>query len=199
MTDYPSKNSDILYKTDFLQLKQTNYANGKKWFYAHRHNAKNIVVIIPVIKKCENTKIVFLTTKRPPLIAEEKAEFCIEFPAGLVGDENEKETVDTAIQKELLEETGLKADKTFICAPLVSSSSGCTSETSVIAISEIYEEKLYQTPVSDNGIIEQIHKIPVCDVDNWLLQKQKEKYAISSQVFAGLYFLKMHLDNVNNC
>ena len=200
MEKYSSKNKNVIFNTEFLQLKQIEYNYGKMWVYAHRPNAKNIVVIIPLLFEKNEKYTIFLTTKRPPLTAEGKADFCVEFPAGLVGDENKDETVEKAIYKELEEETGYHADKFSICAPLVSSSSGCTSETSVMVIAEILKNKIYKSPISDGGIIQNIHKININDIDNWVLSMQNKGFAISSQALAGLYFLNNYLkNNVNIC
>ena len=43
--------NEILYSTKFLQLKAYSRQNGSKWVYAHRPNAKDIAVIVPVVKK----------------------------------------------------------------------------------------------------------------------------------------------------
>ena len=82
--------STILYDTEYLQLKSTPSKEGKPWVYAHRPNANNVVVILPVC----NDEILFLTEERPPLIAEDKGLYCIGLPAGLVGDERKGETIE---------------------------------------------------------------------------------------------------------
>jgi len=126
------KNSNnILYNSKYLQMKKVLSPNGKSdWVYAHRPNAKDVVVIAPVIHNQDADYVVFLETERPPLKAENKAERGIELPAGLVGDEDYNETVEDALAKELLEETGYEADKITIESKMVSSSAGLTSETS---------------------------------------------------------------------
>ena len=179
----------VLYDTEFLQLKETQAPNGTPWVYAHRPNAKNVVVIAPVIHNEHGDSIVFLETRRPPLYAEGKAQTCIELPAGLVGDETKGETTRQAIRKELLEETGYKANKITISAKTVASSSGCTSETSTIAIADIFKDKIFKKPITDFGIIIDIHKIPLKKVESWLKLQQKNGKAISSQALAGLYFV----------
>ena len=100
--------AEVLYDTKYLQLKSTKSKTGKDWVYAHRSNAKGVVVILPVIN---NEKILFLKEERPPLAAEGIARYSIALPAGLVGDERIGETVEDAINSELLEEAGLKADR----------------------------------------------------------------------------------------
>ena len=51
----------ILYDTKYLQLKSTKSKTGKDWVYAHRPNAKDVVVILPLIN---NKDILFLKEER---------------------------------------------------------------------------------------------------------------------------------------
>ena len=102
---------ETLYSTKFLNLVASKRKGKADWVYAHRPNAKNVVIIVPVIHKTDADYTMFLTTKRPPLIEEYGDVTCLEFPAGLVGDENTNETTEEALKKELLEETGYLAEK----------------------------------------------------------------------------------------
>lgn len=181
--------SEVLYNTKYLQLKETQSPSGTPWVYAHRPNAKNVVVIAPIIHGPKCDSVVFLETRRPPIYAEGKAETCIELPAGLVGDEAKGETVRQAIKKELLEETGYRASRINIVAPLVSSSGGCTSETSTVAIAHILKDKIFKKPVTDGGVILNIHKIPLKRMDSWIKSQQKAGKAISAQALSALYFV----------
>ena len=98
--------SEVLYNTKYLQLKSTETKNGDSWYYAHRPNAEDVVVILPVFQD----EILFIIEERPPLTAEGKCKYCIGFPAGLVGDERKGESIEDAIRAELKEEAGLQAD-----------------------------------------------------------------------------------------
>lgn len=89
----------ILYDTKYLQLKSTKSKSGHDWVYAHRPNAKDVVVILPIIN---DEKVLFLKEERPPLQAENIAKYCIGLPAGLVGDERIGESIEDAIKAELI-------------------------------------------------------------------------------------------------
>ena len=93
----------LLYDTKYLQLKSTKSKSGNDWVYAHRPNAKDVVVILPLIN---NKQVLFLIEERPPLQAEGIAKYSIALPAGLVGDERIGETIEEAINAELMEEAG---------------------------------------------------------------------------------------------
>lgn len=181
----------ILYETKFLTLKAAKRANKPDWVYAVRPNAKDIAVILPVIKnKNSEDEVVFLITKRPPLEEENVAEFCVETPAGLVGDENENETVYDALKKELLEETGLVADEFKICNRKISSSGGLTSETSTIAVAYITDKSLKGEPVDDGGVIADRIYVKKSEIKNFIQECTDKGYAISAQALATLFWLE---------
>lgn len=177
--------NETLYHTKFLDLKSTLAKNGKPWFYAHRPNAKDVVIILP---KTEN-EVLFLIEERPPIQAENKGKYTIGLAAGLVGDERGGETVEEAIKSELLEETGLIAESIKIVANNVASSAGCVSETCTIAIAHISSKKEIQKPTSDNGIIVDRVWVKNCNIKNWLSDKEKEGYVLTAQALAALFYL----------
>ncbi len=185
--DYGKK---VLYDTKFLQLKSAKSPMGKEWVYAHRPNASDIVIILPWIKKDNKDYVLFIRELRPPLYAERRSKYNIGLPAGLVGDERIGESVTDAIKAELLEETGLVADSIEIVAKNVSSSSGCTSEVSTIAIAKISNPLPVQEPVSDGGILVERMLIEFKDILNFLNSEQEKGNSISGQTLAALFFLK---------
>lgn len=177
--------NEILYDTKYLQLKRTASKEGNPWVYAHRPNVSDVVVILPVHKD----KVLFIIEERPPLQAENRGRYCIGFPAGLVGDERKGETVEEAIKAELLEEAGLSADRIEIKVHKAAASSGCVSETYVIAIAYISSDKIISEPVSDGGIIVDRIWIKKENIISWLNEKDRNGYVISASIFAGLFYL----------
>ncbi len=177
----------ILYDTKYLQLKSTKSKTGNDWVYAHRPNAKDVVIIVPVI---ENKKVLFIIEERPPLVAEGIAVRSVAVPAGLVGDERKGESIDDAIRSELLEEAGLKADRIEIKTRKAASSPGCVSETVTIAVAYINEYKVASEPVDDGGVI--VDRVLV-DIDNiypWLREQEEKGCVLAAQTLAGLFYLK---------
>lgn len=178
--------SKTLYDTKFLQLKSTPAKSGNEWVYAHRPNAQNVVVILPIIN---NKKILFLKEERPPLSAENIGQYSIAIPAGLVGDEREGESTEDAIKAELLEETGLTADRIEIKSKVVASSPGCVSETCTIAFAYINNPKTIHTPIDDGGVIVDRFLIDKSQVFSWLREQEEEGIILTGQTLAALFYL----------
>ena len=184
-----NRNTKILCSTKYLELKEAVAPNGKSaWIYAHRQIATDVVVIVPVLKSETEEKILFLKTQRPPLYAENKADINIELPAGLVGDERKGESIEQAIEAELREDTGLRADSIKIVSRKIASSAGCTSETSTIALAEITDTTEISKPLSDGGIILERIWVNANDIRNWLQEQEKNGCAISAQALCGLFY-----------
>ena len=187
MKVYIMANDNVLYDTKYLQLKSTKSKTGSDWVYAHRPNAKDVVIIVPVI---DNKKVLFIIEERPPLVAEGIASRSIAVPAGLVGDEREGESIEDAIRAELLEEAGLVADRIKIMTRRTASSPGCVSETVTIAIAYIDEYKVVSEPINDGGVIVDRVLIDIKDIYNWLKEQEEKGYALAAQTLAGLFYLK---------
>ncbi len=183
-------NSRILYDTKYLQLKSTKSKTGSDWVYAHRPNAKDVVIIVPVI---ENKKVLFIIEERPPLIAEGIAVRSVAVPAGLVGDDRLGESIEDAIRAELLEEAGLIADRIKIMARNVASSPGCVSETVTIAIAYIGEYNIKSKPVDDGGVIVDRQLVDIDEISGWLKTQEENGAVLTAQTLAGLYYLKESL------
>ncbi len=182
--------SEILFDTKFLQLKSTPSKSGKPWVYAHRPNAKDVVVILPYT----DDEILFLIEERPPLQAEigvskSKKVYSVAFPAGLVGDEREGESVEDAIKAELLEEAGLKAEEIEIVSRCVASSPGCVSETVTIALAHILDKAQVACPIDDGGVIVDRIWVKRNNILNWFNNLEEKGYVLTSSVFSALFYL----------
>lgn len=177
---------DILCDTKYLQLKRTLAKSGHDWVYAHRPNAKDVVVILPIFKDSE---VLFLIEERPPLVAEGKGKYSIALPAGLVGDERICETIEEAIKAELLEEAGLIAENIEVKSRKVASSAGCVSETVTLAIAYINDKKEILTPVSDGGVIVDRIWIRKENIKKWLYEKEQEGFVLTAQSLACLFYI----------
>lgn len=180
---------EILYSTKFVNLIASKREGRPDWVYAHRPNAKNVVIIVPVIHKKDGDYTLFLITKRPPVTEEYGEKYCVEFPAGLVGDENAFETTGDAFKKELLEETGYEACNFKIAAKNLISSGGLTSEKSTLAIAEIFDAEKRAVPVDDGGVIVDRIEVSLENVKEFLEDIQAKGYYMCAQTLAGIYYL----------
>lgn len=173
----------ILKKTPFINFKKAVF-HGADWFFITRANAKESVTIMPVL---ENQKVILLETYRPPVMAEGVASKCIEWPAGMVGDERIGETIEEAIAAELLEETGYSASRIEVCANRLVASPGCSSETTVLALAFVSQKE--RQPQTDGGVIANWLEVDIGSLFDFLALKEREGYAISLSVYSGLAFL----------
>ena len=149
------------------------------WEYVKRNHGKHVVIIIPVTV---DNRIVFISQFRKPI-----QRTSLEFPAGLVGDVREGESILDAAKAELLEETGLVSE----CWDELSSgpvSPGLTDETATIFLATQCEK------VGDGGGDEsediEVHFIPAGHVEIFVPYSEREGLAIDAKVYGGLYFLK---------
>lgn len=89
----------------------------------------------------------------------------------------------------MLEEAGLVADKIKINVKKAAGSSGCISETCVIATAYIANKKPVKSPVDDGGIIVDRIWVKKNKIAEWINQKDKEGYVISAHTLGGLFYL----------
>ena len=87
----------IISKTKFLEFKSAKSPSGKDWYYVRRTNDTNVhdsaVVITTLVKKNNEYNFLLFKTVRPPISAENKAKYCLESAAGLIGDNDSNETM----------------------------------------------------------------------------------------------------------
>lgn len=180
---------EILYSTKFVNLMASKREGKPDWVYAHRPNAGNVVIIVPLIHRKDGDYTLFLITKRPPITEEHGEKYCVEFPAGLVGDENSLETTDEAFRKELLEETGYEALNFKIKVENLVSSGGLTSEKSTLATADIFDTEKKAEPVDDGGVIIDRVEVPLRDVKKFIDDIQLKGYYMCAQTLSGVYYL----------
>ncbi len=165
--------TDILYTGRHLELVKEG-----RWEYVRRPNATAIVAIIAVTPADE---ILFVEQYRIPVGCT-----VIEFPAGLVGDDDSNEDILVAANRELDEETGWSA-RDLRVVNRGPSSAGLTNEI----VTQLLARDLYRTSagggVPGEGIT--VHTIPRTQVVTWLSERAKAGYLIDHKVQAGLWWL----------
>ena len=181
-----------LYKTKYLEFKSAKSPSGSDWNYVKRTNDTNshdsAVVITTIVKMNDEYKFLFLKTRRPPIYGENKAQFCLESPAGLIADENTNETLLECANKELLEETGYTADKMYVELVNSSTSAGLSSETISYVTAIINNNEIISKPISDGGIITERFFVPVNEIYEFLTKIDTCQISVSSATVCGLFF-----------
>ncbi len=182
----------IITQTKYLNFKSAKAPSGKDWFYVQRTNDKkdhdSAVVITTLVKIDGAYNFLLLKTRRPPLTAENKAKFCLESPAGLIGDNDCFETLIECAKKELLEEAGLRANKIFVELTNCSTSSGLSSETLSYTTAFVENYEIIQKPISDGGIIVERFFVPADNILSEIQKLNKKEISIASATICGIYF-----------
>ena len=149
------------------------------WEYVERRKSTAVAVIVAVT---EEREMVFVEQYRKPVDA-----VCIELPAGLAGDiaGEENESLLTAAERELFEETGYHA-KSMEILSAGPPSAGLSSEIITFVRAEGLKRK--GTGGGDDSEEIQVHVIPLRRVRRWLRSKADEGAMIDPKVWAGLFF-----------
>lgn len=171
---------ELLYQGKFLNLIREG-----RWEYAERVRATGAAIIIAVTP---NKEIILVEQYRIPVGVR-----TIELPAGIIGDEpqNGHETHEEAAARELLEETGWKAEKVV---PLTTgaASSGAISEVVTLFLADELV-KVHEGGGVENEEIT-VHLVPVAQIDQWLKRKAAEGLLIDPKIYTGLYFVRFGSD-----
>ncbi len=182
----------IITKSKFLEFKTAKSPSGHDWFYVRRtndsQNRDSAVVITTIVKKDNEYNFLFIKTKRPPIYGEGKADFCIESPAGLIGDTDKNEVLQNCITKELMEETGLYASRVYTELKNSSTSAGLSSETLTFVTAIVDNYKVINKPVSDGGIIIERFLVPSKEVRKYLKEIDYKKYSIAAPTICGIFY-----------
>ena len=153
------------------------------WEYAERTNAGSAVIVIAVTPE---RKLLFVEQFRIPMGAP-----TIEMPAGLVGDLDAADTMEEAARRELLEETGWRADevKVLMVGP---TSSGMSNEL----IAFVRARGLTRVNAGGGDATEDItvHEVPVDEAPRWLAGKMAAGYSMDPKLWAGLWLLDHNPD-----
>jgi len=171
----------VIYEGNFLR-----FLKKGEWEYIQRtHQGGRIVIVVAVTQE---NKVILVEQYRVPVKRK-----VIEFPAGLVNDEDadvSNESLAVAAKRELLEETGYKARRVvkLLEGPV---SSGSSADK--ISMMRAYDLKKVSKGGGDDMECIVVHEVDLKKVDLWLKKMEKKGYLIEPKVYAGLYFLKNRL------
>jgi ADP-ribose pyrophosphatase len=166
----------ILHKGKYLELISVD-----NWEYVKRSACSGVVVIVPMTR---DGKVIFVEQFRRPVEAQ-----VIEWPAGLVNDKasHASESMEAAARRELLEETGYKAESVTLLAqgPVAS---GLSSE--IITFFQAPDAVKVANGGGDETESIKVHEVLLAEADLWLYEMEQKGFLIDPKVYVGLYFLK---------
>jgi ADP-ribose pyrophosphatase len=150
------------------------------WEFVERKKGKSAVVILAVT---DDDHVILVEQFRRPVNAR-----VIDFPAGLVGDEDGNDDPAETARREMEEETG------YVCSSVVRliagpTSPGITSETVAFYRASGLSQRGAGGGVGGEDIT--VHRVPRASIVDWLNQKQDEGAMIDVKIWAGLWWLSV--------
>ncbi len=148
------------------------------WEFVERKKGKEAVAIVA---RTGDDRVILTEQFRRPVNAR-----VIDWPAGLVGDEDADATPEATARKELKEETGYECDSLELLAK-GPTSPGITSE-----IVSLYRAAGVRRVGSGGGVAGEdieVHAIPVNALRDWLKKQNGAGKLVDLKVWAGLHFL----------
>jgi len=148
-----------------------------RWEYVGRSRGIRAAAIIAIDEDADDTKHVILVSQyRVPL-----GRFCLEIPAGLVGDHvgSEDEDVKVAAARELEEETGYSADVLEIMGEFYSSP-GMVSECFTLLRASGLTKVSEGGGVSDENI--NVHRVALKDFERFVTDWREAGHAVDVRI-----------------
>ena len=171
---------EILYQGDWLRMVRRGH-----WESCERTHGKDGLAVL-VIAVTPDDHVLFVEQYRVPLGAR-----TIEMPAGLVGDDVEGDTLESAARRELIEETGWDAGRidVLLVGP---TSSGMSNERIAFARALDLRKVGDGGGVADEDIT--VHAVPRASAPAWLMRKYAEGYELDLKLWAGLWMIEYNPD-----
>ncbi len=170
--------TEILYNGEYLRMRRRG-----NWEYAERSNASSAVIIVAVTP---HDTLLLVEQFRIPINAPS-----IEMPAGLVGDVDDDESIETAAERELLEETGWRAGRIQYLMTGPSSSGMSNEQVAFVRALDLVKVGPGGGDETEDIIV---HEVPRRDAAAWLHARMGEGYWIDPKLYAGLYFIDHNPD-----
>ena len=148
------------------------------WEFVERKRGKEAVAIIAVT---DDNRVILTEQHRKPVDAR-----VIDWPAGLVGDEDGSNDPEETAHKELKEETGYECESVELLAR-GPTSPGITSE-----IVSLYRAVGVRKAGAGGGVAGEditVHTVPLSGLDDWLQKQQNARKLIDLKLWAGLHFV----------
>ena len=149
------------------------------WEFVERKKATEAVA---VIAETDDGRVILTEQFRRPVNAR-----VIDWPAGLIGDEDGSDDDPAATaRRELEEETG------FTCEQIERVAGGPTSPGITSEIVHFFRATGLRRKDDGGGVEGEditVHQVPRADIEHWLQRKRGEGVLIDLKLWGGLYFL----------
>lgn len=148
-----------------------------RWEYVGRSRGIRAAAIIALDEDTDGTRHVILVSQyRVPL-----SRFCLEIPAGLIGDDDggEDEDAATAAARELEEETGYRAGKLEVLGEFYSSP-GMVSESFTLLRATGLAKVGEGGGVGDEGIT--VYRVPLAELSEFVADWRAAGHAVDVRV-----------------
>lgn len=152
---------EIVWQGRFITTKRDG-----KWEYVSRSRDIEAAVIVAIDEDEEGRHILLVEQYRVPLGA-----WCIELPAGLVGDDHAGEEIRVAAARELEEETGYRAEHLTLIGRFASSP-GMVSETFTLVKADGLDKVGAGGGIDDEDII--VHRVKLADVPAFIAARRAD-------------------------
>jgi ADP-ribose pyrophosphatase len=153
----PDAPIEVMWSGKYIEAKRKG-----RWEFVGRANSIGAAVIVAI----DGGHILLVEQFRVPLDAP-----CLELPAGLVGDIDESETVETSAARELEEETGYRPDRVEVMGRFASSP-GMVSETFTLVKAHGLTKVGEGGGDAHEGIT--VHRVPLPKVAAFIAGKRTE-------------------------
>ncbi|HZH43899.1 MAG TPA: NUDIX hydrolase [Lysobacter sp.] len=170
---------ETVYEGRWLRMRRRG-----RWEYVERVHGDGMAVIILAVTP--EDRVLFVEQYRVPLQAR-----TIEMPAGLVGDESHHDSLEDAARRELVEETGWEPGQVEVLL-IGPTSAGMSSERIAFVRARDLRRVGAGGGTEDEGIT--VHEVPRAEAPAWLVQKQREGYAIDLKLWSGLWLIDRNPD-----
>jgi len=146
------------------------------WEYVERCGGVGAVVIFAET----DGKIILIEQSRVPL----GGRICLELPAGLVGDEDDKSVEETAV-KELEEETGFTAERVERLGEFYASPGMLSESFTLVRAHGV--RRIGEGGGDENEDID-VHLVPRAEIPNFIEQKRAEGFGVDVKLLLFLNF-----------